>query len=63
MIAGQACASCIEEYNLHRKEDGYEPIRVGFGVNTGTILLGTIGDKERMEGTGRRETMCQIHYS
>ena len=50
--AGMECVQAIELYNVHRKEDGYDPIKVGFGANTGQILLGAIGDKNRMEGTG-----------
>jgi class 3 adenylate cyclase len=51
--AGNDCVRAIDEYNVHRKEDGYDPIKVGFGANSGQVLLGTIGDKNRMEGTGK----------
>lgn len=41
----------VEEYNVTRLKRGYEPIRIGVGVNTGELMLGTIGGKNRMEGT------------
>lgn len=41
----------LERYNVQRKERGYEPIRVGIGIHTGTLMLGTVGEKERMETT------------
>ncbi|MES0489072.1 MAG: adenylate/guanylate cyclase domain-containing protein [Leptospirales bacterium] len=39
------------EYNIHRTKGGYEPIDVGIGIHTGTLMLGTIGESQRMEGT------------
>lgn len=41
----------ISTYNEHRGKVGYEPIRIGVGVNTGIMMLGTIGEEKRMEGT------------
>ncbi len=41
----------IEEYNAERVWFGREPISAGIGIHTGTVLLGTIGEKERMEAT------------
>ena len=28
-----------------------EPVRIGIGVNTGSVMLGTIGESDRMDGT------------
>jgi class 3 adenylate cyclase len=39
------------EYNQGRKRDGYLPIQIGIGINTGSSMLGTIGGENRMEGT------------
>ncbi len=39
------------EYNEGRKRAGYVPIRIGIGINTGTLRIGTIGERGRMEGT------------
>ena len=41
----------IVVYNLHRNEQGYEPINIGIGMHTGRLMLGAIGGIERMEGT------------
>ena len=41
----------LEEYNDGRQRAGYRPIRVGIGINTGIVILGTIGGAERMDGT------------
>ncbi|EPG75223.1 adenylate/guanylate cyclase catalytic domain protein [Leptospira fainei serovar Hurstbridge str. BUT 6] len=41
----------LENLNLSRKERKYQPIRIGIGLHTGTLMLGTIGEEERMDGT------------
>ena len=41
----------VGTYNQHRDKAGYEPIKIGIGVNTGIMMLGTIGEEKRMEGT------------
>jgi class 3 adenylate cyclase len=41
----------LDDYNDHRAGAGCEPIRIGIGINTGNLMLGTIGGEERMEGT------------
>ena len=41
----------LGEYNIGRKRAGYEPIRIGIGLNSGLLMLGTIGGSKRMEGT------------
>jgi class 3 adenylate cyclase len=41
----------VEEYNRHRARSGYAPISVGIGVHTGTLMLGTLGEQERMDGS------------
>lgn len=38
-------------YNEGRGRAGYKPIDISIGVNTGTLMLGTIGSPKRMEGT------------
>jgi len=39
------------EYNVQRSAQGEAPIRIGVGIHTGGIMLGTIGENERMDGT------------
>ncbi|MCK5523290.1 MAG: cache domain-containing protein [Thiomargarita sp.] len=41
----------LVEYNQGRKRAGYSPISIGIGLNTGELMLGTIGGKNRMDGT------------
>ncbi len=41
----------IREYNKNRISKGYVPITIGIGIHTGLLMLGTIGEHERMEGT------------
>ncbi len=38
-------------YNQDRQKKGYVPIAIGIGLHTGILMLGTIGEKERMEST------------
>jgi hemerythrin len=41
----------LQTYNAGRERAGYKPIRIGIGLNTGIVMLGTIGGTQRMEGT------------
>ncbi len=41
----------IRVYNVYRANRNYDPISVGIGIHTGLLMLGTIGEHERMEGT------------
>lgn len=41
----------LKLYNEHRESFDYKPIRIGIGINTGNLMLGTIGENERMDGT------------
>ena len=41
----------LDQYNLGRARAGYVPIRIGIGINTGIVMLGTVGGIGRMEGT------------
>jgi len=47
----QAILNRLEEYNSGRQRAGYRPIRIGIGINTGIVILGTVGGAERMDGT------------
>ncbi|MBE9185771.1 response regulator [Microcoleus sp. LEGE 07076] len=38
-------------YNQHRQRSNYAPIAIGIGLHAGTLMLGTIGEQERMEST------------
>ncbi|MEG5036090.1 AAA family ATPase [Microcoleus sp. AT3-D2] len=41
----------LAEYNQHRIVSGYVPIKIGIGINTGSLILGTVGGKNRMDST------------
>lgn len=41
----------LEHYNDGRERAGYRRIKIGIGINTGIVILGTIGGAARMDGT------------
>ncbi|ABK45520.1 adenylate/guanylate cyclase [Magnetococcus marinus MC-1] len=41
----------LHEYNLGRGRAGYQPIAIGVGINVGRLMLGTIGESDRMDTT------------
>lgn len=41
----------LKAYNDGRERAGYKRIEISIGVNTGTLMLGTVGSPKRMEGT------------
>ncbi len=49
--AAIALQKAVCQYNEHRRARGYRELRVGVGLHTGTLMLGIIGESERMEGT------------
>jgi adenylate cyclase len=49
--AGIAMLHTLAEYNRHRATAGEVPIQIGVGINTGSLILGTVGGQNRMDGT------------
>lgn len=41
----------LVNYNEGRQRAGYVPIRIGIGINTGLVMMGTVGGHNRMETT------------
>ena len=41
----------VDKLNLKLVESGQREIKIGVGIHTGEMMLGTIGESERMEGT------------
>jgi two-component system sensor histidine kinase ChiS len=39
------------KYNQGRAKAGYEPVRIGIGLHSGELILGTIGEESRMQTT------------
>lgn len=51
MLAAIAMQREVANYNQSRQEQGLMPISIGVGIHTGNLMLGTIGERERMETT------------
>ena len=51
MDAAIEIQTTVRQYNVYRVERNYMPIRVGIGMHSGSLMLGTIGESERMDGT------------
>ncbi len=52
--AVQAAIAMLEQvaiFNRERQAQGQEAIAIGVGLHTGTLMLGTIGESQRMEST------------
>ncbi|XZO01893.1 MAG: adenylate/guanylate cyclase domain-containing protein [Microcoleus sp.] len=49
--AGIAMLHALVEYNQYRASVGYLPIKIGVGINTGSLMLGIVGGPSRMDGT------------
>ncbi len=41
----------VRKFNQARRQAGKEPVKVGIGIHTGNLILGTIGEVNRMETT------------
>jgi CheY-like chemotaxis protein len=61
----------LKIYNNYRKTRGNDAVSIGIGLNTGKLMLGTVGGEERMEGTvisdavnlaARMETVTKTYY-
>jgi len=51
ILAAIAMRQQLADYNKERKDRGQLPIEIGIGLHTGLLMLGTIGEAQRMEGT------------
>jgi class 3 adenylate cyclase/PAS domain-containing protein len=49
--AGIAMLNILTNYNEDRQRVGYVPIQIGIGINSGSLMLGTVGGKSRMDST------------
>ncbi|TAJ26402.1 MAG: adenylate/guanylate cyclase domain-containing protein [Reyranella sp.] len=47
--AGLAMMETLKAFNAERT--GPEPVGIGIGLNTGSLMMGTIGERHRMDGT------------
>ena len=49
--AGIAMLHILTDYNEDRQSVGYVPIQIGIGINSGSLMLGTVGGNSRMDST------------
>jgi integral membrane sensor domain MASE1/class 3 adenylate cyclase len=49
--ASIAMLKLLAEYNTNRGSPNRPKIKIGIGINTGSLMLGTVGGKNRMDGT------------
>jgi len=47
----------LAELTAKLRTQGFEPVNIGVGVNTGTAVVGTIGSPRRMEYTAIGDTV------
>ncbi len=47
----------LDDFNFKRRERGQDTIRIGIGLNTGQLMLGTVGGSNRMDGTVISDTV------
>ena len=51
LSTGLAMIDTLAAYNAERRAAGAAPIGIGIGINSGSLMLGTIGEADRMDGT------------
>lgn len=51
VLGALAMLERLDAYNHGRARAGYLPMRIGIGVNTGLVMMGTVGGSGRMDGT------------
>ena len=49
--AGIAMLKTLSEYNITRGRPGRPKLSIGIGINTGSLILGTVGGPNRMDST------------
>jgi len=49
--AGISMLERLSKYNQERMNSGDRPIGIGVGINTGILMLGTVGGQNRMDGS------------
>jgi class 3 adenylate cyclase/HAMP domain-containing protein len=55
--AALAMQKKAQEHNSHKENESYPAIKIGVAVHTGKVMLGTIGEDERMDGTVISDTV------
>jgi len=47
----------LEEFNITRASEGYPPIHIGIGINTGSVITGAIGSTRALQYTAIGDAM------
>jgi PAS domain S-box-containing protein len=55
--AGISMLQRLSNYNQQRERNGDAPIQIGIGINTGSLMLGTVGGSSRMDSTVISDTV------
>lgn len=55
--SGISMIKALQLYNEGRLNAGYAPIQIGVGINSGKVMLGTLGENQRMEGSVVSDTV------
>ncbi|MCB1173539.1 MAG: adenylate/guanylate cyclase domain-containing protein [Leptospiraceae bacterium] len=51
VLAALEMLAALKEYNSNRSSYNYRPIQIGIGIDTGPLILGTIGSSNRIDTT------------
>lgn len=51
VLAAVQMQAAVREYNIVRKIANYKAIEIGIGIHVGNLMLGTIGEANRMDAT------------
>lgn len=51
VVGSIAMLEKLEQYNAGRGRAGYKPVQIGIGLNTGMVMIGTVGGANRMDST------------
>lgn len=57
VAAGVAKHKRLQDYNEHRTQKGYSPLNIGIGIHIGHVMLGMIGEENRMGGDALSDTV------
>ncbi len=49
LLAAVTMLNALDEFNASRTKNNLSPIRVGIGINTGSLIVGTVGYEKRMD--------------
>ena len=70
--AGNSMLEALVNYNQSRQSRNYQPIKIGIGINSGSLMLGIIGSENRMSGTvisdavniaSRMESLTKVYHT